>query len=392
MSARLNEVRIGLIGAGFIGRIHGLAVQAVSRVFNDGPTAVATVLVDADKSLAERQATRLGFDNWSTDWQAALDTVDAVIVAVPSHLHREVALAAIARGKHVLCEKPVGRSVAEAEEIARAARAAGVSVGVGFTYLRLPLVQHAAAIVESGALGKPATFRGWHAEDYLADTDAPFTWRLDASLAGRSGALGDLGWHIISIARRLCGPVVSLSGLAETRYTTRRTGASQEPRRAVENEDWASMLVRFAGGAVGSIEASRIAHGRKMDIGFELVCERGTIAFHAERSNELEVYRHGEPTGEQGFKTIRIDGGHPDYGAFIPAPAHGLGFNDLKTIELHEFLLAIAEGRNLDPDLDEACRIARVCEAVLASSASGARIDEPEAGDPAAAIRMAAKA
>jgi len=378
-----REVRFALVGAGFIGRIHGLAVQAVNRVFADGPKAVATILVDKDVTLAERQAAQLGFAEWSTEWEAALDKVDAVIIAVPSFMHRDIALGAIARGKHVLCEKPVGRSVAEAEEIAAAAARAGISNGVGFTYLRAPLVRHAATIVESGLLGRPVSFRGWHAEDYLADPDAPFSWRLDASLAGRCGALGDLGWHILSIARRICGPIKSLNGLVETRYAERRTGIAGEPPRAVDNEDWAGMLVRFAGGAVGNIEASRVAHGRKMDIGFELICERGSVAFHGERANELRLYRHGEAAGQRGFKTVRIDGAHPDYAAFIPAPAHGLGFNDLKTIELHEFLLAIAAGRNLAPDLDEACRIARVCEAVLDSSASGTRLEDPEAAHPA---------
>jgi predicted dehydrogenase len=306
-----------------------------------------------------------------------LDKVDAVIIAAPSFMHREIALGAIAAGKHVLCEKPVGRSAAEAAEIAEAAARAGVTNGVGFTYVRAPLVAHATALVASGSFGAPVAFRGWHAEDYLADPAAPFSWRLDASLAGRSGALGDLGWHIISIARRLCGPVASLSGLIETRYPTRRSGS--DLRRPVENEDWASMLVRFSGGAVGTIEASRIAHGHKMDIGFELTCEQGSISFHGERTNELRLYRHGGAAGEQGFTTVRIDGAHPDYAAFLPAPAHGLGFNDLKTIELHGFLRAIGERRNLDPDLAEAVRIARICEAAISSSESGKRIDDPEA-------------
>ena len=150
--------------------------------------------------------------------------------------------------------------------------------------------------------------------------------------------------------------------------------------RAVENEDWAAMLVRFENGAVGSIESSRIAHGRKMDIGFELICERGSIAFDGERTNELSLYRADESAAVQGARTIRINGAHPDYAAFIPAPAHGLGFNDLKTIEIHAFLQAISEGRNLSPDLDEACRIARICEAALAASASGLRIEAPETG------------
>jgi predicted dehydrogenase len=372
-------LRFGLVGVGFIGRIHGLALQAVNRVFGSDPLrAEATVLIDSNAGLAEQQAARLGFDKWTTDWQTALDDVDALIIAAPSHMHREMALAAAAGGKHFLCEKPVGLSSAEADEIASAARKAAVTSGVGFTYLRLPLVRHAEAIVKSGTIGRPISFRGRHAEDYLASPDAPFTWRLDAKLAGRCGALGDLGWHIISIARALCGPIESLSGLSETVHKSRRLSSTGTEVRAVENEDWAAMLVKFVGGATGTIEASRVAHGRKMDIGFELVCERGSIVFDGERSNELQLYRQGDPNGREGFCTIRINGSHPDYAAFLPAPAHGLGFNDLKTIELHEFLLAVAAGRNLEPALDEACRIARLCEAALDSSASGRRVDLPE--------------
>lgn len=371
-------MRFALVGAGFIGRIHGLAVQAVSRVFGDAPLrAEATILIDRDAALAERQARQLGFAAWTTDWESGIESADAVVIAAPSFMHSEIAIGAAARGKHILCEKPVGRSATEAEEIAASARRAGVTNGVGFTYIRAPMVRHAIDIVQSGLIGKPVSFRGWHAEDYLADPSAPFSWRLDAALAGRSGSLGDLGWHIVAIARALCGPLASLNALTETAYPARRV--PDGPLRPVENEDWAGMLVRFEGGAVGTIESSRIAHGRKMDIGFELVCAGGSIAFDGERTNELQLYRAAEPLGQQGFRTLRINGSHPDYAAFIPAPAHGLGFNDLKTIEIHEFLLAIASGRNLDPDLDEACRIARICEAALASSGTGARIEAPEA-------------
>ena len=370
-------MRFALVGAGFIGRIHGLAIQAASRVFGEAPLrAEAAILIDQDAALAEAQARQLGFAAWTTDWETGIDKADAVVIAAPSFMHREIAIGAASRGKHILCEKPVGRSVAEAEAIAAAAAKAGVTNGVGFTYMRAPMVRHAIDIVRSGLIGRPVSFRGWHAEDYLADAAAPFSWRLDASLAGRFGSLGDLGWHIISVARALCGPIVSLGALAHTAYPQRRSGT--DPARAVENEDWAAMLVRFRNGAVGTIESSRIAHGRKMAIGFELTCERGSIAFDGERANELSFYRADEAVAVQGFRTIRIAGAHPDYAAFIPAPAHGLGFNDLKIIEIHAFLHAIAAGRNLSPDLDEACRIARICEAALTASADGSRIEAPE--------------
>ncbi len=378
MHMQRRAVRFGLVGAGFIGRIHGLALQAVNRVFDEAtPKAVARILVDADGDLAERQARQLGFETWGTDWRTALDQVDALIIAVPGFMHREIALAALAQGKHILCEKPVGRSAAEAEEIAEAARSSGVTNGVGFTYFRAPLIGHAMDLVDSGRIGSPVSFRGWHCEDYLADGAAPFSWRLDAELAGRCGALGDVGWHILAIARGLCGPIDSLNGLANTAYPV-RPAANGVDRRTVENEDWASMLVRFGSGATGSIEASRIAHGRRMDIGFELVCSQGSLVFRGERSNELQLYLADDPVAEGGFRRILINTSHPHYSAFLPAPAHGLGFNDLKTIELHEFLMAIAEGRNLDPDLDESCRLARICEAVLHSSTTGMQVLAPE--------------
>ena len=140
------------------------------------------------------------------------------------------------------------------------------------------------------------------------------------------------------------------------------------------------MLVRFESGAVGSIEASRVAHGRKMDVGFELTLERGTLSFRGERANELLLYSSSDPAATQGFRTVHINGCHPDYAAFLPAPAHGLGFNDLKTIELHSFLKAIAEGRSMSPDFGEAAEVARICDAVVRSSQTGRAIDDPERG------------
>ncbi len=369
------ELRLGLIGAGFIGGSHALAVGAVNRVFADAPLrAVPAVLVDANEDLARRSSERFGFTRWTTDWHEAVASCDAVIIAVPSFLHREIALAAIDMGRHILCEKPVGLSSNEADDIAEAARQAGVSNAVGFTYRRAPLVRQAKRLLDDGTLGAPLHFRGWHNEDYLADPRAPFSWRLDASLAGRCGALGDLGWHILSIARYLCGPVDAVSGSVRTFHEKRPLADDPSTLRAVENEDWAGLSLCFASGAVGLVEASRVAHGRKMSLGFELVCEKGTIICDGERLNEFEIFRQGAA----GFERVLINADHPDYGAFIPAPGHGLGFNDLKTIELRDFMQAIASGENADPDLDEACRIARICEAAIESSERNCWIEIPK--------------
>ncbi len=372
------SLRIGLIGAGFIGRSHGLAVRAVNAVFGDCPlSAQPYILADSDPQRLKRAASSLGFANATTDWREAVDKADAVIIAVPSHAHAEIARRAIAQGKPFLCEKPVGLSSEEAQALAEEATAGNVVNAVGFTYLRSPLIRHARNLIDQDVIGRPLHFYGRHFEDYLASADAPFSWRLSAATAGRCGALGDLGCHIISVARFLLGPVASLVGTSVIVHPQRSTQDPETPLRAVENEDFAAALLRFADGTPGVIETSRVALGRKMDLTFELTGERGTLRFEAERMNELGLYL--DDKAGSGFRRLLIDPGHPDYGAFLPAPGHGLGFNDLKTIELKLFLEAITEGRNCNPDLMEASRIGRICEAILDSGSSGRWIQQPEA-------------
>jgi predicted dehydrogenase len=303
------------------------------------------------------------------------DGADVMIFAVLRHVHAEISRRAIAQWKPIVCEKPVGLSSDEAQSLADAADAAGVVNAVGFTYLRSPLVRQARRLIDEGALGRFLHFYGCHFENYLASPDATFTWRLWTATAGRCGALGDLGCHVIAIARYLCGPLRPSSARAPS--VTRSAGqATGLPVRRVENEDHAAALVRFAGGLPGVIETSRVALGRKMDLTFEVTGERGALRFEAERMNEIGLYLD-EKTGS-GFRRILIEPAHPDYGAFLPAPGHGLGFNDLKTIEIKAFLDGVAAGENAEPDLAEAARIGRICEAILDSAASGRWVDRPE--------------
>ncbi len=371
-----EAIRVGLIGAGFIGRSHALAIRAAPAVFADCPRAVPAVLADVDGARATAMAAAMGFERAATDWRAAVDAVDAVVVAVPSAHHGEIVRHAIAAGKAVLCEKPVGLSAAEAQSLADAAAAAGTVNAVGYTYLRAPMVRHARRLLDDGRLGRVLHFSGRHFEDYLASPDAPFSWRLDRATAGRCGALGDLGCHILSIARHLCGRIEHLAGSATLVHPQRRDGDGR--MRRVENEDHAAALVTFEGGIPGTIEVSRVALGRKMDIAFELTCEKGTIRFDGERANELQVYMAADDGGGLGFRRVLISPEHPDYAGFLPAPGHGLGFNDLKTIEIAAFLRGIAAGRSVDPDLAEAARIGRLCEAILDSAESGRPIRDPE--------------
>jgi len=363
-----KSLKFGLIGAGFIGRTHALAIHAARQVFSDLEyMPVPQMLCEISPALAEKAAQNLGFEEFTDDWRKLVDAVDAVVVAVPSHLHLEIALHSFAAGRHVLCEKPVGLDSQEAEQIRAAARQSKASHAVGFTYARAPMVMLAKRMVDDGELGKLLHFSGRHDEDYLADPNTTFGWRQESKIAGRFGVLGDLGYHILSIGRLLCGEITAICGLTETFYPKRRDASGTF--RIVENEDYASFIARFTNGAAGSFESSRVARGSKQNLSFELVGEAGAIRFSAERLNELQFYSASDGSSTQGFRNILISAAHKPYDSFIPAPGHGLGFNDLKTIEIAQFINAIAEQRSCPPDLDDAYSISKICEGVLQSNA-----------------------
>jgi predicted dehydrogenase len=363
--------RIGMIGAGFIGRAHVYGYTAMPMVFPDASAhPVLELLAEATPDLAATAARRLGFRRHTTDWRALVSdpAVDIVDICVPSNLHREMALAAIAAGKMVYCEKPVGLNGGEASEIAAAARRAGVKSLVGFTYLRNPLVAFARKLVDEGAIGRPLHIRAAHNEDYLADPAHPFIWRCDPAIAGKAGALGDLGCHAISLAQALCGEITQVSAMSSIVIRERPASAGASAKRAVGNDDQVQFLAEFASGATGHIEASRVATGSKMDMTYELTGTDGAIQFDGERMNEIRVYSSRDPADRQGFRTVYAGPAHPPYGNFVPGAAHGLGFNDHKVIEVEQLMELVAAGRPASPDLAGAAQIGRVLDAVLASA------------------------
>jgi predicted dehydrogenase len=314
---------------------------------------------------------RVGFSRHVGDWRrpVADAAVDIVDICVPSHLHKEIALAAIEAGKHVYCEKPVGLSGIEASQIAEAAKAAGIKSLVGYSYLRNPMIGLARKLIDEGAIGRVLHFRGAHNEDYMADREAPFAWRCEAAIAGKAGALGDLGSHIISIARHLVGEIGRVCGATSIVVKERPVAVGSRSRRSVENDDQAQVLIEFRNGASGHIESSRVATGSHMDIAYEIVGSEGAIQFDGERMNELRYFSGRDGGDRRGFRTIAAGPEHPPYGNFVPGAAHGLGFNDQKTIETWELMELIAAGRPAGPDLAEAARIGRVLDAVLLSAA-----------------------
>lgn len=362
---------IGLIGSGFMGRTHALGYLNAARLFDLPAPPVPEMLADVTEEAARRAAASLGFRRATGDWRALVadPAVHVVAITTPNALHRDMALAAIAAGKHVHCEKPLAPTAADARAMTDAAARAGVVTAVGFNYLKNPMLALARDIIRSGEIGEVRSFTGVHAEDYMADAEAPWTWRLDPDAAG--GALADIGSHIIATARFLLGPIERVLGDVVTVIPSRPAAPGSAERRAVAVDDIARAHLRFANGASGALEASWVATGRKMRHDFEIAGSRGAIAFSQERLNELLLYRTDDPPSQRGFRTIFAGPAHPPYGAFCIAPGHQIGFNDLKTIEMRDFLLAIAGTPTGHADFAEGLAVLETTEAIIASSREG---------------------
>jgi len=373
----MKTIGIGLVGSGFMGRSHAHAFRAAPGVFELPLTPVFEMLADVNADAAAKAAAALGFARSTGDWQALVadPAVDLVDITTPNNLHMPIALAAIEAGKPVYCEKPLAPNAADAKRMVDAAERKGVKTAVGFNYLKNPMVALAREIVASGEIGEVVSFRGIHAEDYMTDPQAPWTWRLDK--AGGHGVVADLGSHIISIARFIVGPIESLVGQIKT-VTGSRPMAGTGEMRAVEVDDEARALVRFASGATGSLEASWVKAGRKMTLAFEITGSKGTVEVDHERFNELKLYTVGNARGRDGFRTILAGPDHAFYKEFCPAPGHQLGFNDIKTIEVMALIKSLAGGPKFMPDFREAWEIQRVVDAIVISANARRWIDIAE--------------
>lgn len=375
---------VGIIGTGFMGACHALAFRAAPAVFDTPVDTRLEMVADIDREAAEAAATRYGFRRSTADWRRLVEDpqVDIVSVTTPNHLHREMAIAAAQAGKTIYCEKPLSPTLDGSRAMVEAAEAAGVVTLAGYNYLRSPVIEHARRLIAEGAIGRPIHFRGQFDEDYMADPATPFSWRCRRDAAG-SGVLGDMASHLVAVARRLMGPVERVMGDTVTIIPERplpaagdgaekRTGAvALDPSgatRTVENEDTAQALVRFQGGVSGSLMASRVHWGRKNHLAFEVFGTEGAITVDHERMNEMQVFRHGETADRTGFRTLLIGPAHPHYGQFSPAPGHGLGFNDLKVVEVAELLAALDGGPPAWPDFRQSLEIEIILDAIERSS------------------------
>jgi len=364
----MNSIGVGLIGTGFMGKCHALAWANVQAVFGDTPVVRRLALCEVDERLARQRAHEFGFETATADWRTIVadPAVDVVSITTPTDLHAPMAIAALEAGKHVWCEKPMAAALTDAERMAAAARASGKVAILGYNYIQSPAIRYIAERLTRGAIGPLAQFRVEMDEDFMADPEALFTWRCDASSG--YGALNDFAVHPMSLIATLIGSPSEVFGEMVKPYADRPDGTA---RRSVETFDIATALLRMAGGASGTIQVSRSAWGRKGLIRLQIFGASGAIFFDQERFNEVGVYLADGPAADQGITTVLMGPAHPPYEQFIPAPGHQMGFNDLKIIEAHELLNRIAGHAALTIDFEAGLTIERTIHAIARSSREG---------------------
>jgi predicted dehydrogenase len=369
-----GAIGVGMIGYAFMGKAHSLAWHTVSRVFDVPLRPRLAAICGRDSAAAAAAAGRLGWAAVETDWRAliARDDVQLIDISAPGDLHAPIAIAALEAGKHVLCEKPLANTLAEAEAMKAAADAAypsGARAMVGFNYRRVPALALARRLVEQGRLGTLRHFRAVYLQDWLADPDAPMTWRMQAERAG-SGALGDLGAHIVDLARYLTNDeITGVSALSAT-FTTERPYSGGSGAGQVTVDDAAVFTARLASGALASFEVTRCATGRKNGLRLELNGSAGSLAFDLERINELEYFSVADDD-PSGFRRVLVtEGSHPYLSAWWP-PGHVLGWEHTFTHQAADLLTAIADGAQPLPSFGDGLAVQRVLDAVARSAASG---------------------
>ncbi|MFA1540911.1 Gfo/Idh/MocA family protein [Actinomadura monticuli] len=374
----MTTVGVGMVGHAFMGRAHSQAWRSVGPFFGPPLTPVMTALAGRSAGRARAAAESLGWASVETDWKELLrrDDVQLVDICTPGDSHAEIAVAALDAGKHVLCEKPLANTVAEAEAMAAAAERArerGVRSMVGFNYRRVPAVTLARKLVEEGRIGTVRHVRAQYLQDWLADPEAPFTWRMDRDRAG-SGALGDIGAHIIDTAQFITGQsLVGVSALLDTFVPERPVPGGGTARVTVD--DAALFIGRTDAGALATFEATRFATGRKNSLRIEVNGSSGALAFDLESLNELWFYDGTEDAATAGFRRIVVtEPVHPYAGHWWP-PGHILGYEHTFTHQIADLLTAIADGADPRPSFADGLQVQRVLAAVADSAAARCWID-----------------
>jgi predicted dehydrogenase len=376
-----RALRVAMVGHGFMGAAHSQAWRVAPRFFDLPYEPELAVLVGRDRERATDAAARLGWNSVAVDWRevVARPDIDLIDICTPGDSHVEIAIAALAAGKHVLCEKPLANSVQDARRMAEAADAAavrGVFAMVGFSYRRVPAISFARELVRSGRIGEVRRVQANYLQDWLVDENGPMTWRLDKQLAG-SGALGDIGAHAIDAVQFITGQTVAaVSGTLHTFVTERPllgekvglSGTAGRARGAVTVDDTALFTARLSEGALASFEATRFATGRKNAFRVEISGSTGAVSFDLERMNELDFSDGTDAAGEQGFRRILVtEPEHPYAAAWWPT-GHGLGYEHPFSHQVRDLLIDIAAGRQPEPSFSDGAQVQSVLAAVETSA------------------------
>jgi predicted dehydrogenase len=381
-----ETLNVALIGGGFMGKAHALAYATMPMFFWPAPAIPhRKVVVDLTEGAAQEARDRFGFDEASTDWKAIVNRadIDIVDICTPNNSHAEIAIEALKAGKHVICEKPLARTLAESEAMAAASRVSTGATMVAFNYRRTPAIALAKKFIDEGKIGDVTNFRGTYLQDWSADPNGPLSWRFQKKIAG-SGAIGDIGTHVVDLAHYLVGPIDIVQAITSTYVKTRpmqqggvdKLGASDKSvdaeRAEVDVDDEVMSMVRFKSGAVGSIEASRNAWGRNNFITLEIHGTKGSILFNYERRDELQVMFADDPVDSRGFRTIYTGPAHPYGEGLWPIPALGIGYGETKIIECYDFCKAIMDGSQPSPNFEEALLTEKVADALIRSGETSA--------------------
>jgi predicted dehydrogenase len=365
----MTDVNVALIGYAFMGKAHSNAYRQVGPFFSPRLTPRMKVICGRTPQKVEEAARQYGWEEAATDWEAVVrrKDIDIVDVSTPGDLHAPIAIAAARAGKVVFCEKPLANTVREAQRMLAAVEKAGVLHMICHNYRRAPAVMLAKRLIEDGRLGEIRHYRGTYLQDWIADPSFPLVWRLDKEKAG-SGALGDIAAHSIDLARFLVGEITEVSGNLHTFVKERPLVGNPKKKGRVTVDDASTALVRFDNGAIGTIEATRMALGRKNYNRFEINGSRGSVAFDLERMNELEVYLESDDRSVRGFhRVLATDPEHPYVKAWWP-PGHIIGYEHTFTHTVFDLLEGIADERQPTPSFVDGVRNQKVLQAIETSA------------------------
>ncbi|HEY2729254.1 MAG TPA: Gfo/Idh/MocA family oxidoreductase [Polyangia bacterium] len=369
MATAKKKLNVAMIGYQFMGRAHSNAWRQVGRFFDLPLEPVLKVVCGRNQAEVEKAAGTLGWDEAATSWQevVARKDIDVIDICTPGDSHMPVAIAAAEAKKVVFCEKPLANTLADAQKMLEAVTRAGVLHMLCHNYRRVPAVALAKQLIDEGRLGTIRHYRGVYLQDWIVDPEFPRVWRLEKAKAG-SGALGDIASHSLDLARHLVGEIAEVTGLMKT-FITERPLPGSKTRAPVDVDDAALSLLRFENGAIGSVEGSRFAPGRKNYNRFEINGSKGSLVWDLERLNELELYIEEGPNS--GFRQVlATDGKHPYVSAWWP-PGHILGYEHSFTHTVHDLVQAVATQKLPKPNFEDGVKNQRVLDAVERSSASG---------------------